>query len=170
MFWRKWFKKEQSKYKLGKKSLKKLQGVHPELVKVVKKAIQITEVDFTITDGVRTVAQQKALFNKGASKCDGRNKKSKHQIQSTGYGHAVDLVPYINGQPRWEMGACIDIAKAMSEASKQTYLPIRWGGSWSNLTSNFNPQDEMAEYTDRKRKQGSVPFLDGPHFELIRGV
>lgn len=41
-------------YKLSKKSLSKLDGVHPDLVKVVKRAIEITECDFTITEGLRT--------------------------------------------------------------------------------------------------------------------
>jgi uncharacterized protein YcbK (DUF882 family) len=80
-------------YRLSKRSLDRLQGVRPELVDVVKRAIEITKVDFAVTEGVRTVARQKELVAKGAS----QTMESKH-IE----GRAVDLVAYIGSRISWD--------------------------------------------------------------------
>lgn len=84
---------------LGSKSRRELQGVHPDLVRVVELAIQRTEQDFTVFDGIRTASDQRALYNRGASQRDGYSRKSMHQVQESGYGEAVDLVPWIGGKP-----------------------------------------------------------------------
>ena len=147
-------------YKLGKKSLAELKGVHPDLVKVVKWAIQITDQDFSVHDGIRTTVEQAILVNKGASK----TMKSKHII-----GHAVDLVPYINGKLRWEWTPIYDIAKAMHSASKDLDVPLRWGGAWDvDFTAiEVDPEKMVHDYVDRQRKAGKSAFIDGPHFELL---
>lgn len=76
-------------YKLSKKSLDRMKGVHPDLVKVVKRAIQISEVDFTVTEGLRDIERQRELVKSGASK----TMNSRHLT-----GHAVDLIALKNGQ------------------------------------------------------------------------
>ena len=48
-------------FKLSKRSLSRLEGVNPDLVRVVHRAIQITPVDFGVTCGVRTLEEQKSL-------------------------------------------------------------------------------------------------------------
>ena len=73
-------------YKLGTRSLQSLSGVHPDLVAVVKRAIQITPQDFTVIEGVRNIERQKQLVAKGASK----TMNSRHIT-----GHAVDMVPWL---------------------------------------------------------------------------
>ncbi len=55
-------------FKLGAKSLANLEGVYPVLVKIVKRAIEISEVDFGVYEGVRTLERQKKLVASGASK------------------------------------------------------------------------------------------------------
>ena len=105
-------------YKLGNKSLGQLVGVHPELGFAATEAIKITKQDFTIFDGVRSFAQQKELVRKGASK----TLKSYHL-----YGLAIDLVPWINGQPRWEHKPLEVINKAMREVIKSHGLEVDWG-------------------------------------------
>lgn len=141
-------------YTLGGKSLSRLAGVDDRLVTCVKKAIEITECDFSVTDGLRTAEQQNALFQKGASKKDGYVDKSFHQT-----GLAVDLVPYINGQLRWEVKPCMMIAEAMRTAAKELGLNIRWGGTWSIITnSNESIEDLVVSNPTR--------FFDGPHYEL----
>ena len=83
-------------YQLSKKSLSKLEGVHDDLVRVVKRAIEITQVDFTVLEGVRSKARQAQLVASGASKTmDGRHLT----------GHAVDLAAYVAGSPRWDWPA-----------------------------------------------------------------
>lgn len=81
-----------------------LKGVHPDLVKVMEAAIVNSPVDFTIIQGVRTTAQQQALYAQGRTKpgakvtnADGVRNKSNHQVKADGFGHAVDLYPFYNG-------------------------------------------------------------------------
>ena len=86
-------------FKLGKRSKRELEGVHPDLVRVVKTAIKLSDIDFTVTDGLRTISEQAELVKRGASK----TMRSNHLKQlETGYGHAVDLVGLLNGKARWE--------------------------------------------------------------------
>ena len=105
-------------YKLGKKSMGQLVGLYPDLSFMVTETIKITPQDFMAFDGVRSSTQQRKLVNKGASK----TMDSYHL-----YGLAVDLVPYINGQPRWEVGPCKVIAKAAKSVIKTHGLAIDWG-------------------------------------------
>lgn len=154
-------------YKLGSNSRKELQGVHPDLVAVVERAIQITEQDFTVFDGIRTAADQRALYNRKASQLDGHKKISKHQVQSDGYGHAVDLVPWINGRPVWDWDAIYVIADAVVEAARELNVDLRWGGSWDHINPlKGSPENWVAAYVKRKRSQGKRAFNDGPHYEL----
>ena len=76
----------------------RLKGVHPDLAASVRRAIQLTAVDFVVHDGVRTLARQRQMVAAGASK----TLHSRHRIQPDGFGHAVDLVPWIDGKVRWE--------------------------------------------------------------------
>lgn len=141
-------------YTLGSKSLSKLVGVDNRLVECVKLAISITECDFSVTDGLRTAEQQNELFKKGASKKDGYIDKSFHQT-----GFAVDLVPYINGQLRWEVKPCMMIADAMRTAGEKLGLNIRWGGTWTIIT---NDDDDIEDLVIKNPTR----FFDGPHYEL----
>lgn len=123
----------------GKGSLEKLKGIHPNLVKVMNEAIKNTPVDFTITDGVRTLAEQQALYAKGRTKpggivtnADGIKGKSNHQIKSDGYGHAVDLYPYVNGSIDFDdRGKHLPaIANHIKSVAKSMGIPIKWGGDF----------------------------------------
>ena len=111
-------------YLLGKRSRERLKGVHPDLVLVVGRAIQLTDVDFTVLEGVRTKARQKVLFDRGASK----TLNSKHLT-----GDAVDLGAYIDGEVRWDWPLYRKIAKAMKQAAAELKIPIEWGGDWKTF-------------------------------------
>ena len=155
-------------YKLGSKSTKELEGVHPNLVAVVKRTLELTPVDFSVHDGLRTAADQKAMYRKGASQLDGVTKKSKHQKQSDGYGHAVDLVPYYDGALHWEWEPLFDIAAAVAQAANELGVRIRWGGSWGEITNTDKlPRELNKEYVERRLSAGSKAFTDGPHFEIL---
>lgn len=159
-------------YQLGTKSLSELNQVHPDMVEVVKYAITITEQDFTVYDGIRTAAEQNALYKRGASQRDGYNRKSEHQIQETGYGHAVDLVPYVPGRgPVWDWDMIYPICDAMVIAAKKFDCAIRWGGCWGHEsihTMTGSPENWVQDYVRRKQKAGKRAFNDGPHYELLR--
>ena len=105
-------------YALGSRSLGRLEGVHPDLVRVVKRAIEITAQDFMVTEGLRTLARQKDLYAQGRTKPGPVvtwTLKSKHID-----GLAVDLVPFNDGKPDWTAGKNFDeIAKAMHDAAEE---------------------------------------------------
>lgn len=126
-------------FKLSKRSQERLNGVHPDLVKVVMRALEITSVDFSVIEGVRTIEKQKEYVSRGVSK----TMDSRHLT-----GHAVDLYPVGNPTP-WEK--CKDVSEAMLRASSELNIKIRWGGDWD---MDGDSKDER--------------FYDGPHFELIK--
>lgn len=153
-------------FKLSSRSLAKLEGVHPDMVATVKRAIELTKVDFGVTYGVRTLEEQKKLYASGRS----QTMKSRHLIQGDGYSHAVDLVAYDGPNVVWELNVYDDIADAMAEAANEVGCKIKWGAAWSvgDITKYVGTmEDAMNEYIDLRRSQGRRPFIDGPHFELI---
>jgi peptidoglycan L-alanyl-D-glutamate endopeptidase CwlK len=111
-------------YKLGKVSLSRLIGVHPDLVAVVKRAIELTEIDFTVTEGLRDIERQKKLLAAGASK----TMKSRHLT-----GHAVDLAALVDGRIRWDWPLYDKLAKAMKAAAAELNIPVEWGGDWKTF-------------------------------------
>lgn len=108
-------------YKLGERSQLRLKGVHPDLVRVVEHAIDISAVDFTVLEGLRTPERQKLLRDSGAS----QTINSRHIT-----GHAVDLGALVDGEVRWDWPLYHQIAKAMKQAAKDLNVAIVWGGDW----------------------------------------
>ena len=152
-------------FKLSGRSLNKLEGVHPTMVDTVKRAIELSKVDFGVIYGVRSLAEQKRLYEAGRS----QTMKSKHLVQEDGYSHAVDLMAYDGSDPSWDIVMYDDIADAMKAAAKETGAKIRWGAAWTidNIAEWERPmQDAMNNYIDIRRRSGRTPFIDGPHFEL----
>jgi hypothetical protein len=149
-----------SQFVLSQRSLDRLTGVQPALVAVVKRAIQLTKVDFGVIEGVRTQMRQQELVNSGAS----QTMNSRHLT-----GHAVDLMAYIGDRASWELNLYDDIADAMKQAAIELDTPIKWGGAWSVQDIrkwHGTMASAMNSYIDERRKQGRRPFIDAPHFEL----
>lgn len=128
-------------YRLSARSRGRLNGVHPDLVRVVERAIEITEIDFGVSEGVRSREKQERLVAAGASK----TMRSRHLT-----GHAVDLVAYVDGEVRWDWPLYRKIAEAMNAAADELGVNIVWGGDWDD------DGDESDEHGLR----------DGPHFQL----
>ena len=126
-------------YTLGSRSKMRLKGVHPDLVKVVERAIQLTEVDFTVLEGIREISRQKKLVEAGAS----LTMNSRHIPGSDGFAKAVDLGASVDGEVRWDWPLYYKINAAMKKAAKELNIPIEWGGNWRT-------------------------FKDGPHWQLPR--
>lgn len=156
-----------SRFKLGRRSLERLQGVHPDLVRVVLRAIELTTQDFMVLEGVRTDKRQRELYGQGRTAGElviagvdpklakpGLQKvtwtlKSNHFKQPDGCGHAVDLVPY---PVDWNTISKFDaIADAMAQAAKELGVSIRHGADWN--------------HNGRRREKGES---DNPHFELSK--
>ena len=121
-------------YHLGSKSKQRLSGVHPDLVAVVKRAIEITEQDFSVTEGLRTRDRQRRLVNEGKS----QTMNSRHLT-----GHAVDLVPY---PVSWDWEYFYPIADAMKAAAKELEVDLEWGGDWKSFKDGPHFQLSWKEY------------------------
>ncbi|AUM58523.1 endolysin [Proteus phage phiP4-3] len=112
-------------YVLSQRSKDRLKGVKPELVKVVERAIQITEIDFMVIEGLRSVEQQKENVRKGVSK----TMNSYHLT-----GEAVDLGPLVNKAIPWQDWSKFElVAKAMKQAANELGITIEWGGDWKTF-------------------------------------
>jgi peptidoglycan L-alanyl-D-glutamate endopeptidase CwlK len=111
-------------FALGQRSRERLKGVDDRLVKVVERAIEITEVDFTVLEGLRTPERQKQLVNEGFS----QTLKSKHLT-----GHAVDLGALVNGVVSWDKEPYYKIEKAMKQAAQELNIKVRWGGDFKSF-------------------------------------
>jgi peptidoglycan L-alanyl-D-glutamate endopeptidase CwlK len=146
-------------FKLSQRSLDRLKGLDQDLIDVVQRAIDITEIDFGVSEGLRTLERQKELVEKGAS----QTLKSKHLG-----GKAVDLVAYIGPRVSWELKVYDDIADALRQAATEFDVTLRWGAAWHNTLPDpaLPSEDLMNEYIDLRRSQNRRPFIDAPHFEL----
>ncbi|WP_290654467.1 M15 family metallopeptidase [Idiomarina sp.] len=134
-------------FKLSNRSLSNLKQCHPQLCVVVARAIQISQVDFIVGAGIRSLDEQREIVRKGVSK----TMNSKHLPQKDGMSHAVDLWPWLNGEIPWdEFSAFRRVADAMLQAARELDVDLRWGGDW-----------------DRDGDSSDHQFLDGPHFELV---
>lgn len=106
---------------LGARSLSRLEGVHPDLVRVVKKAAAMSDLDFTVLEGLRTLERQKELKKNGATK----TMNSRHLT-----GHAVDLAPMLGGKISWDWPLYTRLSKIVKAAAAAEKVPITWGGDW----------------------------------------
>jgi len=111
-------------FSFGKRSLDRLKGVHPDLVRVMKRAIACSPMDFAIIEGMRTLAKQKEYMAAGAT----RTMNSRHLT-----GHAVDIAPYVGGTIRWDWPLYHQLALVVKKAAADEGVPITWGGDWRSF-------------------------------------
>ena len=152
-------------FKLSSRSLGKLEGVNELLVDTVKRAIEVSKVDFGVIYGVRSLEEQKRLYESKRS----QTMRSKHLIQEDGTSHAVDLMAYDGSNPSWDIVMYDDIADAMKEAALETGAKICWGAAWhiDDIAKwDGTMEQAMNAYVDLRRSSGRRPFIDGPHFQL----
>lgn len=123
-------------FKFSQRSINNLSGVHPDLVKVVRRALEISEIDFAVIEGLRSKERQAELVKAGAS----QTMNSRHIT-----GHAVDLAAVVGGAIRWDWPLYEKIAKAVKTASAELKVAIVWGGDWVSFKDG--PHFEL----DRKK-------------------
>lgn len=109
---------------LSRRSNERLSGVHADLVQIVNLAILCTKVDFTVLEGLRSMARQKELFRIGAS----QTLNSRHLS-----GHAVDLGAWVSGGVRWDWPLYHQISSAMFLAAEELAVELEWGGNWKTF-------------------------------------
>lgn len=124
-------------FALSQKSLDRLSGVHPDLVRVVKRAIELTDIDFAVLEGVRSKARQEQLVAAGASK----TMNSRHIT-----GHAVDLGAIVGGSVRWDWPLYAKVAAVVKKAAAELSVPIEWGGDWRTFKDGPHFQLPFKEY------------------------
>lgn len=115
-----------------------MKGIDQRLIDIAERAIEITRIDFGIPElgGLRSAPEQRELFKKGLSRCDGYNLESYHQS-----GKALDVYAYVDGKASWETEHLAQVACAMLQAAAELGHALKWGGLWAS-------------------------FKDMPHFEL----
>lgn len=131
-------------FSLSRKSLGKLGGVHPDLIKVVKRAIELTSVDFGITEGLRSITRQKELYAQGRTtpgKIVTKTMRSRHLT-----GHAVDIVAYKDGKISWANHLYAKIAKAFYEAAEEYDILIKWGHDIQGLDDDAHFELDKEKY------------------------
>ena len=109
---------------LGTRSLSRLEGVHPDLVRVIKRAALMSDMDFTVLEGLRTMKRQKELLAARAT----TTLKSRHLD-----GHAVDIAPMIGGTVRWDWPLYHRLAAIVKDAALHEKVPVEWGGDWKTF-------------------------------------
>lgn len=129
---------------LNARSIERLKCVDRRLAAVTRRAAEISTVDFQVTEGVRSLARQRELVARGASK----TLRSRHIT-----GHAVDVVAYVGSRISWEAPLYFAIRDAFVSAAHELGVTIRWGGDW-----------------DGDGISSDESFFDSPHFELPRTV
>lgn len=115
---------EPSGYRFSERSERNLAGVHPDLDAVMRRALQLTPVDFGVIEGLRSIDRQRLLVAKGAS-------QTMHSRHIT--GHAVDVMAYLGGEGRWDWPLYERISVAVKQAADDLGIPITWGGDWQTL-------------------------------------
>jgi peptidoglycan LD-endopeptidase CwlK len=124
-------------FQLGARSRSNLKGVHPDLVLVVETAIDITDIDFAVIEGVRTIERQRELVAKGAS----RTLDSRHLT-----GHAVDCAPWVGGKISWEWPHYHQLAAAIKRAADSVHVNVEWGGDWAAFKDGPHWQLPRSKY------------------------
>ena len=133
---------------LDERSEKRLEGVNPTLVSIVRRAAKRLPFSLFVVEGLRTRERQAELYAQGRTK---PGKKVTWTLHSKHLeGKAVDLAPLINGAIDWaDLSKFDQIAKAMQDAAKEVGVSVRWGGDW--------------DMDGQPRERGES---DSPHFEL----
>jgi hypothetical protein len=126
-----------SSFRFSQRSESRLQGVHPDLVKVTRRALELSPVDFGITEGLRSQERQKQMVAQGSS----QTMNSRHLT-----GHAVDVVAYAGSDISWDMPLYQQIAQAFKQASVELSIPVEWGGDWKTLKDGPHFQLPFAQY------------------------
>ena len=124
-------------YAFGSRSLQRLEGIHPDLRRVMDRAIATTNIDFTVLEGMRTLSRQKKLVASGASK----TMNSRHLT-----GHAVDIAPLVGGKVSWDWPLYPRLAPILKQAALDEGVKIEWGGDWRSFKDGPHWQLPWRDY------------------------
>ncbi|PZU62230.1 MAG: peptidase M15 [Brevundimonas sp.] len=126
-----------SRFTFSTRSRKALAGVHADLVRVAIRALELSNTDFVVTEGLRTAQRQAGLVRAGAS----QTRNSRHLT-----GHAIDVAALVDGEVRWDWPLYGRIAAAFKKASAELDVPIVWGGDWRTLRDGPHFELDRSRY------------------------
>lgn len=126
-------------FRFSQRSKDRLVGVHPDLVKVATRALELTPVDFGITEGVRSLETQKKYVAEGKS----QTMKSRHL-----HGFAVDVVAYPKDNDTWNMKYYRMIADAFKQAGRELGVPVICGVDWVTFKDGPHMELDKKVYPD----------------------
>ena len=126
-------------FRFSSRSLRNLEGVHPDLVAVAHRALELTEIDFLVTEGLRTREKQIELVRAGAS----RTTRSRHLT-----GHAIDVAAWVAGGVRWDWPLYEELSRAFKQAAAELKIPIVWGGDWKTFRDGPHYELSRTEYPE----------------------
>ena len=157
-----------TQYRLGRRSQQNLEGVHPVMVRLVERAIEITGCDFSVIQGVRSAKEQRRRVKLRKSQTE----NSRHiprvpadQPELGEVSHAVDLAAWI-GKASWNLDLLIKVANAMRQAALEENVALEWGGCWDRLSEYVDARHAYEVYLVRKKHLNEEPFVDAGHFQL----
>ncbi len=113
----------------GTASKRNLEGLCDDMTRVVMRAYEISEVDFSVIESRRTEAEQRGyMMNKKSWTMD-----SDHLFEDPdGTGVlAVDLYPWVDDTTSHLPVDYKFLAKAMFRAAGELGVQIKWGGFWT---------------------------------------
>lgn len=110
--------------KLSARDEQRLVGLHPDLVRVIRRAAGSTNIPFAVIEGMRTLETQRKYVARGASK----TLRSRHLT-----GHAIDIAPMIDGKITWAWPMYFNLAPIIKAAAAAEAVPIEWGGDWRSF-------------------------------------
>ena len=138
----------------SKRSISKLATCHKDLQLVMETAIEVSRVDFGVSEGHRSIVRQLELFNEGFSQKDGIVNLSNHNYTPS---RAADIFGWVNGRLTYKLDVMCYLAGLIEGISEVLYNEgrinhkIRWGGNWDMDGEILTDQS----------------FDDTPHFELL---
>lgn len=123
-----------SQFSLSARSIRELDGVHPDLINVTHRAIELTPIDFSVTEGVRTYSRQVELVEAQKS----TTLHSKHLLQDSGYGHAIDIAAWMNGDVSWKNKNYGPIVQAFITAATELEVQLVFGHLWKGFQDSVH--------------------------------
>ncbi len=165
-------------FHFGETSEANLVHVESGLVRCARRALVLSTQDFGVYEGIRMLARQRLLVASGAS----RTLDSYHIPDDEGVGHALDLLPFIDGRMQWQFPLELVVAAAMHKASLELAVPITWGGVLDRRLGDLDPRHLASEVQRYRARYYAAhpavwvdgewhqpePLIDGPHFQGVR--
>ena len=122
----------------GSNAHERLGTIHPDLARVIQRAVRLSDVDIAVLEGVRSLERQRKLLASGAT----TTLRSRHLAHARdGLARAVDIAPVVDGEVRWDWPLYHRLAAAVKNAAAEENVPVEWGGDWKT-------------------------FKDGPHWQV----